>query len=151
MFLECRKNISNLFINEHHLIKKHQICCVEKINSTELYDMQLILKIEKPTTQTYFDKIFKNPELEWKDVYTLPRRVTINTNLHIFQHKLLNNILYLNEMLHFGEKVPPLGFFYMEEAESPFHLFHFCVRQLVGGGVMLFYFFYFSACFYFQY
>ena len=31
--------------------------------------MQLILKVEKPTAQTYIEKNFKNPELEWKDIY----------------------------------------------------------------------------------
>ena len=29
----------------------------------------------------------------------MPRRVTIDTNLCIFQHKILNNVLYLNEKL----------------------------------------------------
>ena len=61
--------------------------------------MQLIVNVEKPTAQTYFEKKFQNPELEWKDIYTLPRRVMINTNLCIFQYKLFHNILYLNEML----------------------------------------------------
>ena len=32
--------------------------------------MQLILKVEKPTTQTNFEKNFQNPELEQKDIYT---------------------------------------------------------------------------------
>ena len=61
--------------------------------------MQLIVNVEKPTAQTYFEKKFQNPELEWKDIYTLPRRVMINTNLCIFQYKLFHNIFYLNEML----------------------------------------------------
>ena len=46
--------------------------------------MQLILKVEKPTAQIYFEKNFQNRELEWKDIYTLPRRVTINTNFAYF-------------------------------------------------------------------
>ena len=29
----------------------------------------------------------------------MPRRVTIDTNLRIFQYKTLNNVLYLNEKL----------------------------------------------------
>ena len=33
MFLECGNNISNLIINEHRLIKKHQNYCLEKLNS----------------------------------------------------------------------------------------------------------------------
>ena len=46
--------------------------------------MQLILKVEKPKAQTYFETNFQNLELEWKDIGALPRRVTINTNLSIF-------------------------------------------------------------------
>ena len=83
-FSECGNNINDLIIEEHHLIKKHQIYCLEKLNSRELYNMQLILKVEKPTAQTFLEKIFQNPELEWKDISTLLRRVTINTNLRIF-------------------------------------------------------------------
>ena len=96
--------MNNLLIKEHHLIKKHQIYCLEKVNSRELYNMQIILKVKKPTAQTYFEKNFWNPVLEWKDIYIyiLPRRVTVNTNL---QNKLLHNILYLNERLYkFGKK-----------------------------------------------
>ena len=52
MFLECGNNISNLIINEHHLIKKHQIY---------FQKMQLIVKVEKPTAQTYFEKYFQKP------------------------------------------------------------------------------------------
>ena len=62
--------------------------------------MQLILNVEEPTTQTYFKKNFRNLELEWKDIYTLPQQVTINTILCIFQYKLLHNILYLKEMVY---------------------------------------------------
>ena len=59
MFLECGNNITNLIISDHHLIKKHQICCLEKLNSRQLYNMQLILGVEKPTAQNYFQKNFK--------------------------------------------------------------------------------------------
>ena len=59
MFLECGNNISNLIINERHLIKNHQIYCLQKINN-----MQLILKVEKPTAQTSFEENFRNPELK---------------------------------------------------------------------------------------
>ena len=80
------------------------------------------IKIDNNTIWNYFSqKKLSNPELEWKDIYiyvyiyiyiyiyTLPRHVTINTNLRIFQYKLLHNILYLNEMLYkFGKKLSPL-------------------------------------------
>ena len=73
--------------------------------------MQLILKVEKPMAQLHIEKNFQNHELKWKDIYTLPIRVTIN--LRIFQYKLLHNILYLNKMLYkFGRKVFQLCFFF---------------------------------------
>ena len=91
--------------------------------------MQLILKVEKPTAQIYFQKNFQNLELEWKNIYSLPRGVTINTNLRIFQYKLLHDIFYLNKMLYkFGKKVSPFYSFCMEEPESPIHLFHSCTK-----------------------
>ena len=61
MFLECGDNISDVIINEHHLIKKHQIYCLEKLNSRELYNLQLILNAEKPTAHTYFEKKISKP------------------------------------------------------------------------------------------
>ena len=33
IFYECGNNVSNLIINENHLIKKHQIYCLEKLSS----------------------------------------------------------------------------------------------------------------------
>ena len=57
MFLECGNNISDLIISKHHLIKKHQTYCLEKLNSRELYNMQHILKVEKP--KNYSSKIFR--------------------------------------------------------------------------------------------
>ena len=49
--------------------------------------MQVILKTEKPTAQTYFEKNFQNPEFKWKYIYTLPTRpAMINENLCIFQY-----------------------------------------------------------------
>ena len=46
VFLECGDNINNLVINEHHLIKKHRIYYLVKLNRRELYKIQLILKVE---------------------------------------------------------------------------------------------------------
>ena len=74
--------------------------CLEKLNITELYNMQLVRRVEKPNAQRYFEKKFENPELEWKDIYILPRRVTINASPRIFQYKLLHNNFCLNETLY---------------------------------------------------
>ena len=55
------------------------------------------------------------------------RHVTIDTNLRIFQYKLLNNVLYLNEKLFkFNIVFSPLCSFCNSEDETPIHLFHPC-------------------------
>lgn len=59
----------------------------------------MFLKTEIPTSQKYFANLFPNLQLEWKDIYMLPRKVSMDTKLRIFQYKILNNILYLNKQL----------------------------------------------------
>ena len=54
MLLECGNNIINLIINEHHLFKKHQTSCLENPNIRRACNIQLVLKVEKPTAQTCF-------------------------------------------------------------------------------------------------
>ena len=105
------------------------VLCLEKLNRRDLYNKQLILKVGKPAAQTHFRKNFQNPELGWKNIYNLPRRVMINTNLDIFRYKLILNILCPNKLLYkFEQKVSPLCSFCMEESESRIHLFHSCTK-----------------------
>ena len=59
----------------------------------------------------------------------MPRRVTLDTNLRMFQYELLNNVLYRNNMLFRFKKVDyPLSSYCTEEEETPFHLFHSCLK-----------------------
>ena len=63
------------------------------------------------------------------ETYLLPRRVTVDTNLRIFQYKILNNMLYLNEKLFSFKKIScPLCSFCQHENETPIHLFHGCIK-----------------------
>ena len=63
------------------------------------------------------------------NVYLLPSRVTVDTNLRIFQYKILNNVLYLNEKLfRFKKVLCLLCFFCQSENETPIHLFHCCIK-----------------------
>ena len=62
-------------------------------------------------------------------MYLLPRRVILDTNLRMFQYKLLNNLLYLKHLLFSFKKVDsPLCSYCNEEEETPFHLFHSCLK-----------------------
>ena len=132
IFVECGSSINNLIINEHHLIKKHQIYCLEIWSSRKLYHIPLrkIYNLEKSTAQTYFEKNFQNPELEWKDIGTLTGRVTIDTNLRIFKYKSLHNILYLYEMFcKFQKKGSPTLLFLHGRAWEPNSSFSFLYKS----------------------
>ena len=70
---------------------------------------------EKPTSQSYYEKLLETTNLNWKEIYILPRKFSIDTNLRMFQYKTLNNILLLNKLLFKFKKVP-----------SPLHIFYAC-------------------------
>ena len=52
----------------------------------------------KPFSQLYYKIFIQNLNLDWKTIYVLPCIVTKESRLQIFQYKLLNNVLYLNQM-----------------------------------------------------
>ena len=57
IFIDSGNSIS-LAIQDHHLIKKHQILCLNKLDSKELYNIQLLANSLKPTSQSYFENVF---------------------------------------------------------------------------------------------
>ena len=77
-------SLENLLIQDHHLIKKNQILCLTKLNSNELYQIQITIKHEKPTSQSYFEKIFKNSNLDWKTIYLFPRITAVDKTIRVF-------------------------------------------------------------------
>ena len=54
------ESINNLVIQDHHLIKKHQILSLNKLNSATLYEFLIDADKIKPTSQTYFENLFSN-------------------------------------------------------------------------------------------
>ena len=76
-------------------------------------------------SRTCFKTFFPNKEIKWKCIYLMLHRVTIDTNLCIFQYKILNKVLYLNEKL-FKFKIvsSPLCSFCNLKDETPINLFY---------------------------
>ena len=102
---------------------------MNKLNSATLYEILTDANNIKPTSQTYFENLFSNFKPDRKSICLLPRRVTLDTNLRMFQYKLLNNALYLNNMLFRFKKVDsPLCSYCNEEEQTPLHLFHSCLK-----------------------
>ena len=68
--------IKNLIFEGHHLIKNHQIYCLNKLNSKEIYNILIESTDSKPSAQIYYKKFFQNSNLDWKTMYMLPCIVT---------------------------------------------------------------------------
>ena len=119
-------NWINLAIQDHHLIKKHQILCLNKLDSKELYNIQLLPNILKPTSQAYFENVFAGHVFEWDNFYILPRTVTTDSKIRIFQYKILHNVLYLNKKLF---EINKISSFCKCEEEATIHLFRICRKM----------------------
>ena len=75
------------------------------------------IKLNLPA-KTYFENLFSNFNYDRKRIYLLPRRVTLDTNLRMFQYKLINNVLYLNKKLFGFKKVDSSLCSYCNEEEE---------------------------------
>ena len=120
-------NSNNLIIQDHHLIKNHQILCLEKLESKELYIIQLSTPSIKPTSQRYFENLFERIDFDWANIYVMPRLLTLDSRLRAFQYKILHNVLYLNKQLFKFQKVnSPLCSFCNQKEETAIHIFQAC-------------------------
>ena len=105
----------------------------------------------KPTSQHYFEKHFSQSNIDWKKIFILPRVVTADKRIRVFQYKhctaqfyadlvtfteeILNGKLsfcivkLLKKMLFkFGIVSQSLCSFCNSEEETPFHVFHNCTH-----------------------
>ena len=112
---------------EPHINIKSRICSVEKLTSSAIYQLY-IKRIEKPSTsQSFFNDKFDVSNL-WKKIYLLPRYATVDSYSRIFQYKILNNILFLNDKLFHLKFVPsPLCSLCGNANENVKHLFFECL------------------------
>ena len=58
----------NLAIENHHLIKKNLISCIEKLENKELYFMQILSQYTTPSSQIYFENLFQKKDFEWNKI-----------------------------------------------------------------------------------
>ena len=120
-------NLNNLYIQDHRLKKGNTTYNLEKLNSKELYHMQLCLKYDKPTCQSYHEKSFVNYDFNWKLINGIHHIAKLETKIRIFQYKLLNNVLYLNKnRFQFGIISQSKCSFCELYDKTPPHIFYKC-------------------------
>ena len=86
-----------------------------------------------PTSQVHLVRKLNLQDVNWQTVYVLPRFCTIDSHTRNFHHKILNNILYLNNRLFKMNIVnSELCSFFEAEPETIIHLLCSCrkVKQL---------------------
>ena len=77
-----------------------KVVSVEKVSAKTVYQMLVKRKFSKPTSQKLFTKKFDiSNQNTWHSVYLLSARASIESKIRMFQYKILNNVLYLNQRL----------------------------------------------------
>ena len=85
--------------------------------------------MQQPTAQRSIERILQLNNIDWTTVYLLPQKATIESRMRIFQYKILNNILYLNNRLYkFGYVESPMCSLCNSETETMTNLFCHCSK-----------------------
>ena len=95
-------------------------------STKSIYGSLVQSKFKPPTSKQYFigKSDLSGDADSWKNIYPLPRKVTLDPKTRIFQYKILNNILYLNhQAFHIKIVSSPLCSFLGESSETVGHLF----------------------------
>ena len=109
-----------------HINKGKDTVPLGALNSKFFYTVYRDNMYTVPTSQKYFDQRF-GPELKWDDIYLIPRVVTKDTYIQIFQYKILHNTLFLNARLfHLNYSTTPLCTLCNTTNETPVHFFCEC-------------------------
>ena len=96
--------------------------------SSQLLDVTFKSRKQVPSTvQNKFQEKFPKLQTDWREIYSLPFTLTIETKIREFQYKMLNNIVFTNEKLFKLKMIDlPLCTFCKWEIESIEHLFFYC-------------------------
>ena len=71
----------------HRLLKTINFFSLDKLSNRESYKIQIVKNNEKPISKSYYDSFFCMTNLDWRNVFLLPRKTAINMNLRVFQNK----------------------------------------------------------------
>ena len=72
---------------------------LSSVSSKILYREFRSRKEIPPTAQAKFKEEYPSLSIEWKEIYSLAFNVTLDTNLRVFQYKLLNRIIFTNKLV----------------------------------------------------
>ena len=121
--LKDKGNAKSFIIFDHHIVRNSQIHSLNKLTSKELNLILVQANTVKPIAQNYLENLFETFQFNRK-IYFLIHNTTLDTKAHMFQYKVLHNILYANKMLFkIGKVTSPQCSFCKLHDETIMHLF----------------------------
>ena len=100
---------------------------LQKSTVKSIYTLLITSFQTTPTAQCKLSALLRDDAIDWKLVYELPRKVTIESYMRVFQYKILHNILFLNNRLFkINYADSPLCSLCKEVNETVVHLFCEC-------------------------
>ena len=137
-YVDCKSSIALLTSpfepNSFNILYESDIIPLENVQSKSLYNKFVSKVCTKPTARKKYEESLNTEEsqLEWKKIYLTPIRATLSTKLREFQYKILNRILYTNDMLFKFKKIEsPLCYFCENDIETIEHFLFLCPRVQV--------------------
>ena len=98
---------------------------INSVTAKSVYNVCISHKFSPPTSKKRLSIKFNiEDQKTWSSVYLLPASATLNTKTRMFQHKIVNSILYLNQRLYYMKLVAlPLCSLCKREVETISHSF----------------------------
>ena len=112
------KQLLNVGENNNNRIDKtvsDDVQDITRMTSKSIYST-LVKRIQiSPTAQSKFNSVYNiSGNIDWKNIYLLPGRVTLDTRTRAFQYKILNRILYTNKILYKMNITNYIELFYLD-------------------------------------
>ena len=91
----------SLFVlqDQIQLVLDNQKVLITEVTSKKVYWELISGIVTQPTAQLKYNESFRDVSLEWKEIYSLPFKVVLDTKSREFQYKILNRYLVTNTFL----------------------------------------------------
>ena len=84
--LKDKGNAKKLVIFDHHIVRKSQICSLNKLTGKELHLILVDANTFKLTAQEYFESPFESSAFSWKNIYFLIQNTSLDTKVRMVQY-----------------------------------------------------------------
>ena len=121
---ELDQTATNSHLTQFTLNSKNEEINLNQLTSKRLYWILVAETRVYPTARLKYKALFIDQILDWKQIYLIPHKVTLDIKTRMFQFKLPNRIIYTNKLLN-KMKLTDSSFctFCGEYEESLEHLF----------------------------